>query len=435
MKRGIQMKKTASLIVSISILFLSFGTVLAKTLPAIDSQYVFITNMDTNTTIYDEKADQKMFPASLTKMMTTLVALEHIEDVNERFAIPEEVFDGLEEEGASVAGFKPNEDVSIKDILYGIMLPSGADATGAIAYKIAGSEQDFVKLMNKKAKALGLQGTHFVNASGLHEDEHYSTAKDMAIILEEGLKNPLFVEIFEADTYQTTPNAIHPEGLVFKSTRTKYLQTLQLGKGAMLGSKTGYTLEGGLCLASTIELNGATYIIINANAGIDTWNAPHVKDAYVLSNYLEENYQLETLYKANEIAKKKEVTFGKTKVEAYTKKEVSILLEIEDSEYKSKWIWESLSAPIEKGEKVATLQISYKGKEMKFPMYAKESVEKDWWQWIVHYFMKYGVWVLLIVGGALYIRNKRRPNAPKKRNAMKKRSRKTPIKSTVKRAK
>lgn len=158
----------------------------------VESKYVTIYSLNEHSAIYEQKAHEQMYPASLTKIMTTLVALEHIDDLHKEIVLGKDIFEGLEKEGASVAGYNIDDKAQLIDLLYGTMLPSGADAARAVAKHVAGSEEGFVKLMNEKAAELKLEHTHFMNTTGLHHDNHYSTTADMAKILETALKNKTF---------------------------------------------------------------------------------------------------------------------------------------------------------------------------------------------------------------------------------------------------
>ena len=160
------------------------------------SEYIYIYDLTNDRLVYSRKGDDQFYPASLTKMMTLIVGIENIPDVNQTMVLTSDIFDGLIEAQASRAGFGIDDTVSMLDLFYGIMLPSGAECTRAIAKTVAGSEEAYVELMNQKAQELGMEHTHFVNTSGLHDENHYSTPHDMAILLKYCLQNELFNTIF-----------------------------------------------------------------------------------------------------------------------------------------------------------------------------------------------------------------------------------------------
>ena len=216
----------------------------------IDSEYGILIDLESNTVVASKNGDSRIYPASMTKLMTLIVAYEHIEDLDATYTFPAEIFDALYEANASVAGFKPGEAVPFRDLFYGTALPSGADATTALALTVAGSETAFAQLMNETAQRLGLKNTHFVNASGLHDDNHYSTCHEIAIILEYAISIPELRQILGTYTYTTTPTEQNPEGLELHSTLYSKMEGSEAEGMYIQGGKTGYTLEARHCLAT-----------------------------------------------------------------------------------------------------------------------------------------------------------------------------------------
>ena len=141
----------------------------------INSKNAILYNMNDDEILFEKDSEEEVPIASLTKIMTSIIAIENIDDINETVTIPEEGLEGLVEANASVAGFKLNEKVTYKDLLYGSLLPSGADATQTLAYYIAGGIDQYVKLMNEKASELNLKHTHFSDVTGLDDINNYSS--------------------------------------------------------------------------------------------------------------------------------------------------------------------------------------------------------------------------------------------------------------------
>ena len=236
---------------------------------AINSKYAILVDRSTGKVIAEKNATSKMYPASMTKIMTLIVAYEHAYSLDDTFTMTEEIIAPLGPANASVAGFVIGETVTVRDMLYGAMLPSGADATDGLAVHIAGSTENFVALMNKKARELGLKGTHFVNASGLHDDNHYSTAEDIAIIFNYALSIPECREIMTTRYYTATPTPEHPDGLRMGS--TVLAREFSVVGATVLGGKTGYTLEAHQCLASlAVSKKGTECILITGSAETKT---------------------------------------------------------------------------------------------------------------------------------------------------------------------
>jgi D-alanyl-D-alanine carboxypeptidase (penicillin-binding protein 5/6) len=254
------------------------------------SKYAILVDLENRTVVASKNEYTKCYPASLTKIMTVLVALENIDDINKTYTMPADIYDKLLAQDASMAGFEPGEKVTFKDLLYGALLPSGADASMALAKYVSGSEKDFVALMNKKAKDLGIgKTTHFANPTGLHDKNHYSTVADIYVILEHALQNKDFVKIFTAKTYTTSKTTFHPEGINLESTLFSKITEKQIESAWLKGGKTGFTDEAGMCLASLAEKNGKQYILVTAMAKEDSGKTlyPNIEDAlYIYPNYL-----------------------------------------------------------------------------------------------------------------------------------------------------
>lgn len=246
------------------------------------SRCVVLEDLQNGAILLDKQGTEKAYPASLTKMMTALIALECFPDLSQTVVLTDRDFAGLFEQNASMAGFQPNQEVQIRDLLYGLMLPSGAEAAAALANHAAGSQEAFVELMNQKAQTLGMEGTHFVNTTGLHDPEHYTTARDMTTLLYTALQNPDFRTIFTAERRSTRETATHP-GITFYSTLFQDLESSAFSGGQLLGGKTGYTQEAGLCLASLAEKDGREYILITMDAPGDHNTEPfHILDAFAV---------------------------------------------------------------------------------------------------------------------------------------------------------
>ncbi len=259
----------------------------------INSEHAILYNMNEDMVLYEKDADTRTYIASLTKIMTTIVAIENIDDINETVTIPYEGLEGLW--NASVAGFKLGQKATYKDLLYGILLPSGADAAKTIAYYIAGSEEKYVDLMNQKAKDLGLTNTHFANTTGLDIDNHYSTVREISIILKYALQNEIFKEIYTTNTYTTSDNS-----LTFKSVFSNYLTRYGITNKYIYGSKTGYTTLAGYCLSTIAHYNGVEYMLITTNAD-GTSNYPlHVMDANMIYDYYINNYHYLNIVNKND---------------------------------------------------------------------------------------------------------------------------------------
>lgn len=237
-----------------------------------DAQYAVLIDVTEGRVVAQKQADVRTYPASITKMMTLLVAVEQIEDLDATFEMSYAITDPGYLQGASMAGFKNEEQVRLMDMLYGCILPSGADATAGLAAVVAGSEEAFAELMNQRAFELGLSNTHFTNASGLHGDNHYTTAIDMALILMEAMKNPVCRQVLSTVEYTSASTPQNPEGLTWTSTMFSRMHGDQLSRTyegygyedvVVIAGKTGYTTEAGHTMASyATGKDGHEYVIV-----------------------------------------------------------------------------------------------------------------------------------------------------------------------------
>ena len=232
------------------------------------SSSALLIDLQSGTVLSEKAPDEKIYPASMTKVMTLLVAAENLPDLDQTFTMTQAIIDPLYLAGASMAGFVDGETVTMRDLLYGAVVPSGAEATEALAQAVAGSEEAFVAMMNEKAAALGLQSTHFMNTSGLHDENHYSTVREIALILQAALQNETCAEVLRAENYRASKTEQHPDGLAMTN---KFLYRVHheynLGGAEITAAKTGYTAEAMNCCASAGKTpDGRDVLCVTANA-------------------------------------------------------------------------------------------------------------------------------------------------------------------------
>lgn len=240
--------------------------------PEVNANFAILIDADAGLVVAEKNGSAKMYPASMTKVMTLLVACEHITDLNEKLEITQDIVDYVKKEGASNCGFKAGEQVTMLDLLYGLILPSGADAALALVRRIAGSEEQFVVLMNQKAQQLGISATtHFTNCTGLYNDNHYSTAEDMAIIMRAAAQNSVAATILTTRSYTTQANNKRTTGLSFSNLFLKRIDTQTTG-GQVNFAKTGYVAKAGNCAVSYFTAaSGRHYICVTGKTS-GAWN-------------------------------------------------------------------------------------------------------------------------------------------------------------------
>ena len=233
----------------------------------VDAESVYLINLDTGKVIYEKDADKKIYPASTTKIMTALLALEDIPDLDApQVELKLYIQNALSGTGASLAGILRGESFSPRELLYASMLPSGNEAAMMLGdYVGDGSLDYFAEMMNERAAELGAANTHFVNASGMHDDDHYTTAYDMYLITKAALENETFRQIVSTRYYYAgedqNGNPLHwnTTNFLISPGSTYYYPYAT-------GVKTGTTDEAGRCLVSTAEKNGYHYLMVMMGA-------------------------------------------------------------------------------------------------------------------------------------------------------------------------
>ena len=231
------------------------------------STYALLVNLDTGNVVASKEANKRINPASMTKILTLLVAAEHITSLDDTYEMTQAIGDYVFKNDCSAVGFLVGEKVTVSDMLYGTILPSGADAAMCLAEYIAGSQEAFVELMNDKLAELGLSDTaHFTNCIGIYNEDHYCTLLDMAMILKAAEENSLCHKILNARTYTTSLTEQHPEGITVSNWFMRRIEDKDT-HGEVMGAKTGFVVQSGCCGASyQISNDGTHYICVTADA-------------------------------------------------------------------------------------------------------------------------------------------------------------------------
>lgn len=235
----------------------------------VNSTQAILVNADTGE-IVARKDDQRVIsPASMTKILTLLVACENLteEDLDDPFTISIEITDFVFKNQCSAVNFDKEETVTVRDLLYGTILPSGADAAMGLAEYVAGSQEAFVDMMNAKVEELGISSTaHFTNCIGLYDEENHCTVRDMAVILRAAVDNEMCREFLSAHTYTTTSTPQHPDGIEISNWFLRRIEDKDT-HGEVLYAKTGYVDQSGSCAASFQRSNsGTNYVCVTVNA-------------------------------------------------------------------------------------------------------------------------------------------------------------------------
>ncbi|MBR3229471.1 MAG: D-alanyl-D-alanine carboxypeptidase [Bacilli bacterium] len=322
----------------------------------IQSKNAILYNASDDEIMYEKNKTEIVQIASLTKIMTALVTLENIDNLDKQIIITKEDLNGLSEANLVTAGFTVGEVVTYKDLLYALLLPSGADAANALRRNVS---NNFIELMNEKTKKLKLKNTKFNNPIGLDDENNYSSVEDLLIIFKEALKNEEFKKIITTKECTTTDGK-----LTFKSTIQRNAKKYGIEVPYIEGGKTGTTGGAGLCLASIAKDENKNLILITTGATYDKIAPHHIEDAKTIYDYFIKNYNNQKI-----VDKKKSFKKLKTKytnvdyIKLYPKKDLIKYLpdnyNKEDITYKYKG--KQIIKYNDKGE-IGTLKIYYKNK-------------------------------------------------------------------------
>lgn len=233
------------------------------------STHAILVDESTDTIIAAKGAKERILPASMTKVLTVLVAAEEIpeEKLDDTFTMTLEITDYAYVNDCSSVGFLDGEKVTVRDLFYGTALHSGGDAALGLAVYVAGSQEAFVEMMNQKLERLGIAGnTHFTNCIGLYDEAHYSTVYDMAVIMKAAMQNELCREVLSAHIYTTKPTEEHPEGIEISNWFLRKIEDKDTG-GEVLCAKTGYIVQSKNCAVSYGSFaGGKPYICVTAGS-------------------------------------------------------------------------------------------------------------------------------------------------------------------------
>lgn len=338
----------------------------------ITSDYVILYNLNDDKVLYELNSNDKAQIASLTKIMTTIVGIEKSADLNKEVVIGSEVFVGISD--YTKVGFHVGDKVTVKDLLYGVMLPSGADAVNALAIDISGSVDEFVKLMNQKAIELNLKNTHFDNPIGMDGKDNYSSAQDIALLLKYCLKNDTFKEIFNTRSYK-----IESINKTISSTLIGYSRSYGLDVTDINGAKSGFTDEAGLCLASTATINDVDYLLVTMHADIQN-RSNAVRDSLKIYDYYSSNYGYQKVIKKEQKFKTIPIKWGKKdSYDIVSLDDVSLYLSNDIRRNRIQYVYEGieeLNYKYKKGDKLGVVKVIYDDKVLTtYDIYLNEKLE------------------------------------------------------------
>ena len=381
------MKRISVIVLSVIIICLSVFPVSAvdyKFNADTVSDEVYLENLNAGAVVYEKNSNKRSYPASTTKIMTFIITAENVSDLeNTSVTIKQDIISGLDLE-STVMGLSSHigEKVSVKDLLYGLMLPSGNDAALVLADYVGGGISGFVEKMNAKAAELGCKNTHFANPHGLYDTNHYSTAHDMALIAKHAMKIKGFMDI--CNTVYYTPDGfktLHNTNYMLDSEAEGGQYYYQYTKGI----KTGYLDEAGKCLVTSSDKNGDKYLCVCLGAAFSyAENVNYaMKDSAKLYDWAYKNLGVQTIYGTADSLASVDVKYvrnGKT-LEAVPEKEISAFL---PNNYDKKKLKveincpEQVDAPVTQGDVLGTVSVKYEDLDLGVTnLVAAEDVERD----------------------------------------------------------
>ena len=359
----------------------------------LNSQAVELVNLDTGTVVYEKNADQKMEPASTTKIMTFIVVSEHIKDLQgTKITVKKEVVDLLLGTGSSLSGVKEGEELTALQLLNCMLVPSGNDASMVLAdYVGGGSIQKFVDMMNEKAKELGCKNTHFMNPHGLHDDQHYTTAQDLYLMTKYAMGLPHFTEITSQTRYTLPPTN---KSAVERTIPTTNLMIDKFTGGSYYykyakGIKTGSHDEAGFCLVSTAIRDGYSYLCIALGSPKIDKNGKNITthgemiDSTKLYEWAFDNLRIKTVMEQGATAGEIPLRYAwnRDTLLLVAEKSYSTILPKDVSETSvivTPNLPESVDAPVKKGDVIGTATLSYADQELTtINLVASESIERS----------------------------------------------------------
>ncbi len=339
--------------------------------------------LNTDTVLLEQDADARLYPASTTKLMTALVAMEYgnPEDI---ITVPAEAVDGLFELG-SASYLLAGEEISFMDLMEYMLIASGNDAANAMAIHISGSISAFADLMNNRAQELGCTNTHFVNPHGLHDEEHYTSARDLLRIAKAAMENPTIAEIVAKDEVVLPITNKHPQ------TTTKYTTNYLISRKSTreyyyegaIGIKTGTTTPAGLCLVAACVKGDYTYytVVLGAEKGENGERNQFIETAK-LFDYGAENFSQQVMLSSSEPIAEVPVRLSNEKdsVVVTPSENITAMLPnaFETSDLTMRYtVEESVAAPVQAGDVLGKLTVSYEGKTWQLDLVASSDAARS----------------------------------------------------------
>ena len=345
----------------------------------VNAKAALMIEKNTGKIIYEENAKEKKYPASVTKILTAILVLENCE-LDDVATVSEKSISNIPS-GYVIAPLFVGEKISIEDLLYALMLKSANDAAYVLAEHVGGSVEGFSEMMNKKAKELGCENTHFVNPNGIHDEEHYTTAYDLYLISKYAMENEKFAKIVSTFQYTLSATNKYPnKDRVMQSTNYFLNQKSKFYNKDIKGIKTGTTLEAGNCLITEITRDGFDYITVVL--GAETSESKFSETQKIIK-YAFDNYTFTNLHNKGDVIKNIEVekaTKETKNLNLVISDEITVInnIKIKADDMKPEIILnENIKAPIIKGQELGSIKYSVDDLEYNAKLLAENDVEHE----------------------------------------------------------
>lgn len=405
----VRFKKTIgaflSLVIAFSFIFpiTAFGIAFEPNIE-LHAKGIYMVNLDTGQVIFEKNKNERIYPASLTKIMTAILAIENIDDLSTEITYKNYIQDMMstlnaQYGGISLGGLLAGETLSAEKLLYATLLPSANEAATILAdYVGKGSVSDFCEMMNKKAKEIGAKDTHFVNPHGLHDEQQYTTPYDMALITQYALKNETFRKICETNFYDGSPTNMHESQLFWNTTNLLSVPNSEYYVKGATGIKTGTLAESGKHVISTAKRGGYEYLLVVMGAPFldkDGKQLPKnyaFTDSKALYNWAFTTFTNKTVIEKGSIYNEVPVKMSADKANPFIKLRASkdfialIPKDIDVSSIHLKYnLPESVDAPVKEGDIIGSVDLVLKDEVMgNVPLEASRDINRSFILFIIN---------------------------------------------------
>lgn len=396
------MKTKKTFIIIFSFIFLCINNVcFAINDESLYAESAMLIDSNTGIILYEKNSDQRMYPASTTKIMTAILAIENC-DLDDVITINYNAISSIPS-GYSIAELTTDEELTVKQLLEVLLIHSANDAANVLGMHVGGSLDSFISMMNSKANEIGCTNTHFTNTYGLHDESHYTTARDLALLAKYCMQNSTFRHFVSQPKCQIAPTNNH-SARTYNNTNDLIRTTSKYYYPYAIGIKTGYTKEAGNCLISASKKDNFEIISVVLNTGAVAGR--RCEDSIELFNYAYNNFAIKSLAQKNDIITQINVKNGtkETKnLDVILSKDIKALIMLSENQNEitpTINLNPNISAPLAAGSKIGTISYTVLDKEYTADLLASHDVKKSE---LVIKTLKISLVVILLVGLLIFI--------------------------------